>query len=141
VKVPLREGDAIKATAGGKPGRPGVILRIHVVDGLEWAFIAFGSTVAPKGAEQDRQSVVLGAGNIGFDELRLTEITWFKATFPGRLRTDDDCIHRVGTCPESLLVQLRIPLGAAQNHFRTAYFRTTCTPSPLKPSACLTRRA
>ncbi len=107
--MPVREGDAIRASDGGKPEhRPGVVLKVFVVDGVLWAFVAFGSSKGPKSPPARQEQVVVKRGDIGFTELRLDATTHFKVTHSGRIPADDDDnIINYGQCPDSLFVALK----------------------------------
>lgn len=104
----LRAGDAIRASDGGKPEpRPGVVLRIHEIVGVAWAFVAFGSTQPPKAPFPKPDPVIVRRGDTGFLELRLDEKTYFKCTHGGSIRANDEDVIVYGQCPDSLFVALR----------------------------------
>ena len=106
----LRVGDAIRASDGGKvEPRPGVVLKIDVIDGDDWAFVAFGSRHGPKPPYPKPDPVVVTRGDIGFLELRLDAKTYFKCTHGGTIMADDedDDVIVYGPCPDSLFVALR----------------------------------
>lgn len=104
--MPIRVGDVIRASDGGKPEpRPGVVLRVHTIDGVEWAFVAFGSRQPPK--TPDVKAVTFTRRDYGFVELRLDSTTHFKETHSGRIPTDDDNVIVYGPCPDSIFVSLK----------------------------------
>ena len=108
----LKTGDAIRASDGGKPEpRPGVVLRVHTIDGVEWAFIGFGSTKGPKPPPPTVRSVLVKRGDTGYLELRLDQPTYFKSTHGGRIRTDDEDVIVYGPCPDSLFVAIKDVFG------------------------------
>lgn len=102
----LRVGDAVWLKVRDKV-RPGVVLRVHAIDGVDRAFIACGSTGEPNRDESNVRAIVVRQHDLGFSELRLTDVTWFKKTFPHPVKADSKDVVVVGQCPDTLLIQIR----------------------------------
>jgi hypothetical protein len=105
----LKEGLAIRAYGGTKENRPGIVLRLHPVDGVFWAFVAFGTSQPPINAK--KPPVFIDRSHAAFSPLGLDKPTWFTAHGGGRLRDNDSTIRIVGECPPDVLVRVRELFG------------------------------
>jgi len=74
----IREGDVVRVEAGGKPGRPGVVLRVIDRDGVPFGFVPWGTgTLRP-----DRRHVAVDHRESAGIALDLSKPTYF---YPGNV--------------------------------------------------------
>jgi hypothetical protein len=102
----LAPGLVIRAYGGTKPNRPGVVLRLHQVDGVWYAFVAFGTWKEPP-PDETPEPVLIDRGHPAFVPLRLNTPTWFRRRGGAPMRDDDQSVRIVGTCPPDVLIALR----------------------------------
>lgn len=98
------EGDAVRLYAGGKEGRPGVVVRVRP-DGR--AFVLFGTGTA----RTELAHVLVRPRTAAGGTLRLEKDTYF---YVGNSRVAaEDQIERLGVqVPPALLAELRRLIGA-----------------------------
>lgn len=82
-------------------------MKVYTFDGVEWAFVAFGSTQPPRPPLPKFDPVVVTRRDTGFIELVLDQTTYFKCTHGKPIRADDPDAIVYGPCPYSLFVALK----------------------------------
>jgi hypothetical protein len=102
----LSVGDAVRAHAHTKDNRPGVVLRVFTVDESPRVYIAFGTSKPPKVVTKP-PPVFVDRTNHGFAALALDVPTWFKPNQALVFKADDAEIRVVGSCPDTLLQDIR----------------------------------
>lgn len=106
----LAVGDAVRAHAHTKDNRPGVVLRVFEVSAIWRAYIAFGTSKPPK-QESSPPALFIDRSDTAFTALGLDVPTWFKPNQALVLPALDPEIRVVGTCPDTLLQDLRALYG------------------------------
>jgi hypothetical protein len=102
----IRESAVVRVEAGGKPGRPGVVLRLIDRDGRQFAFVPWGTgTLRP-----DRRHVAVNHREAAGIALELEKPTYF---YPGNvwIGPADLLEPRRAGCPPELMKALRALFG------------------------------
>ncbi len=102
----IREGAVVRVEAGGKPGRPGVVLRLIDRDGRRFAFVPWGTgTLRP-----DRRHTAVNHREAAGIALELEKPTYF---YPGNIWIGpvDQLEARRAHCPPELMNALRALFG------------------------------